>query len=471
MKKIKIYIFLILLIFQFVFCNKAEKQIQAQILKSSKLTEIVLTNIFSSQNNLEVKNIFTSNFKTNFNTNSINEIIGFTTLDSIFISDFKLISLDFDSFQFIADGVFIGNFQTNSKININQNIRTFTFILKAKNIYFVETYIDSTKHSFLNEEYNKTLIVNKLCLWDSTNRLIKYNFSLNNFEEDQVFENTGNYNFLDTLFLDYHKSEQSIYLNSAGNLFAISKNNIETKILIGNFNIENKQFNKINCSVNANYYDIKNNKSENIIYSGKLIIDDKKIILDSIIDIYRKIPENAFVKVKTLDTNIVLDIRYATTNNFTKTQLYDCEQCLLRYSVAKDLVLANKEFMENGVKIKIFDGYRPHSVQYKMWEVVPNINYVANPDKGSIHNRGGAVDVSLVDFENQDVDMGTEYDFFGKEAFHAYIDFSDTVLQNRLLLKNILQKHNFSAIKTEWWHYSHRSCMLYEISDFKLPCE
>jgi len=471
MKKKLFYFICLLLVFQIFNCNNNSKNYYICILNYSKSPQIILTNLFATQNNSEVKNIFSFNYKKIFKTNSVNEIIGADLLDSVFISNFKLISSDIDSIQLFANNIFIGNFPTNSKIELNLNLKSFWFVSKPRNIFYLDTYIDSIQHKFLHPNYNKTFIINKLCLWNYKNKLIKYDFEENNFANDSIVQNTMIFNFLDTLFLDNSNSHQSIFLNSKGNIFAINKNDSINKIFIGNYSVENKTFLQTNCFANGKLFEIVNNKTVQKNYSGNLILNNKKIVLDSLINIFVKIPDEAFVTIKSLDTNIVLDIRYATENNFTKTKLYDCEQCMLRYAVAKDLAKANLEFMKCGVRIKIFDGYRPHYVQYKMWEVVPNVNYVANPAVGSIHNRGGAIDVSLVDSLNQDVDLGTDYDFFGKEAFHNYQNFSDTILQNRLLLKNILQQNNFMAIKTEWWHYSHRLCMMFEISNFKLPCE
>jgi len=94
---------------------------------------------------------------------------------------------------------------------------------------------------------------------------------------------------------------------------------------------------------------------------------------------------------------VCLVTTYATTNNFLKEKVYECAECYTRAKTARALLAANADFIKAGVKIKFFDCYRPNSVQYKMWKIVPNPQYVANPVKGSIHNKGGAVDITLVD--------------------------------------------------------------------------
>ncbi len=176
------------------------------------------------------------------------------------------------------------------------------------------------------------------------------------------------------------------------------------------------------------------------------------------------------VDVTTLDTNFVLDIRYATTNNFTEKQMYECGRCYLREPVAQLLIQAQQEFMEMGYRIKLYDCYRPRPIQYKLWEVVPDARYVARPWVGSVHNRGGAVDLTLVDSVGQELKMGTDYDYFGEEAHQDYTDLPEEVLRNRALLRDILKKYHFSPIRTEWWHFDYNKNKLYPLSDLVWDC-
>ena len=163
-------------------------------------------------------------------------------------------------------------------------------------------------------------------------------------------------------------------------------------------------------------------------------------------------------------------MRYATNNNFLKSTVYECNACLLRKEVARDLVKANDHFMAKGYRIKLFDCYRPLDVQKKMWKILPDARYVANPSRGSIHNRGGAVDLTLVDESGTELDMGTDFDHFGKEAHHDYQNLDPTVIQNRKLLKDGMEKFGFKPISTEWWHYNFRSTRDYPVSNFKTKC-
>ena len=112
--------------------------------------------------------------------------------------------------------------------------------------------------------------------------------------------------------------------------------------------------------------------------------------------------QNDFVLLRSLSNDFVFDMKYATPDNFLKQAVYDCGECYLRKSTAKALVKANEEFKLLGYRIKLFDCYRPLSVQKKMWKILPGTHYVANPAKGSKHNRGAAVDLTLVDAQGKE---------------------------------------------------------------------
>lgn len=177
-----------------------------------------------------------------------------------------------------------------------------------------------------------------------------------------------------------------------------------------------------------------------------------------------------FVNIKSISSDFIFDIKYATDDNFLKQKVYDCGECFLRKATAQALYKANEDFKKLGYRIKIFDCYRPLSVQKKMWKILPGTHYVANPAKGSKHNRGAAVDITLVDAEGKELDMGTAFDFFGKEAHHTYQNLPDNVLKNRKLLKEIMDKHNFKSIYSEWWHYEFRPEIQSKVEDFTWKC-
>lgn len=180
--------------------------------------------------------------------------------------------------------------------------------------------------------------------------------------------------------------------------------------------------------------------------------------------------QSDFVRLKDLSPDFVYELKYATPDNFLKQAVYDCGECYLRKSTAEALVKANEAFKQLGYRIKLFDCYRPLSVQKKMWKILPGTHYVANPAKGSKHNRGAAVDLTLVDAQGKELNMGTPFDFFGKEAHHTYTEHSKEVLENRKLLKETLNKYNFKSIYSEWWHYEYRPEMQSKVENFEWQC-
>ena len=187
---------------------------------------------------------------------------------------------------------------------------------------------------------------------------------------------------------------------------------------------------------------------------------------------FAAVPDTGFVVMNAYASGFAYDLKYATADNFLEKKVYECEQCLLRKEVADALREANAYLESRGLRIKFYDCYRPLDVQKQMWALYPKPGYVANPYKGgSIHNRGGAVDITLEDKEGRELEMGTAFDHFGKEAHHTYSMLPDTVLANRRLLKETLEAHGFSAIRTEWWHYNFKAAKEYPLSNFKVKCD
>jgi D-alanyl-D-alanine dipeptidase len=189
-----------------------------------------------------------------------------------------------------------------------------------------------------------------------------------------------------------------------------------------------------------------------------------------LLDIAKETDDNDFVNLKNYSNDFVYDMKYATADNFLKEKVYPCAECFLRVKTVKSLLEANKMFLAKGYKIKLYDCYRPKAIQKKMFQLVPDANYVANPKKGSIHNRGGAVDISIVDFNGIELDMGTKFDFFGKEASHNYLSLSDTVLANRKILKEIMLQNNFKSFDSEWWHYNLNGSNTDKVENLKWNC-
>jgi zinc D-Ala-D-Ala dipeptidase len=161
----------------------------------------------------------------------------------------------------------------------------------------------------------------------------------------------------------------------------------------------------------------------------------------------------------------VLDIRYATTNNFTKQRLYQDARCFLQPATARKLAAVEEELRPLGLRLKLFDCYRPLSVQRKMWAIVPDERYVANPAQGSRHNRGAAVDLTLVRENGAELPMPTGYDDFSERAHRSYTRLPEEALGNRALLERVMTEHGFVGLPTEWWHFDDVDWQQYPVLD------
>ena len=178
-------------------------------------------------------------------------------------------------------------------------------------------------------------------------------------------------------------------------------------------------------------------------------------------------PGNAadLVNIKEVNSRIVVDIKYATADNFTKKKLYDSNTCFLRKSAAIKLDAVQKELEKMNLGLKVWDCYRPLAVQRIFWAILPDERYVANPKNGSRHNRASAVDVTLVDSEGKELQMPTGFDDFSPRADHHYQDLPDQVIRNRELLKGLMEKAGFIPLPEEWWHYDDENWMQFDLMD------
>lgn len=179
------------------------------------------------------------------------------------------------------------------------------------------------------------------------------------------------------------------------------------------------------------------------------------------------IEQTTLVDVRQIDSTIRVDLKYSTTDNFIGKDVYgDLNACYLRQEVARMLSEAqqNLKAVNPELSLVVYDGLRPRSVQWTMWEVVKGTDkqkYVAYPASGSIHNYGAAVDVSIVDQSGKPIDMGTEFDFFGKlaqprheEEFLRKKQLSEEQIANRNLLRKVMGDAGFIGISIEWWHFN-----------------
>ncbi len=171
------------------------------------------------------------------------------------------------------------------------------------------------------------------------------------------------------------------------------------------------------------------------------------------------------VALKTISPTIVLDIVYATPHNFARQVVYSKPSCFLQRSVAMRLHRVQLTFEKRGLGLKVFDGYRPLSVQKKFWEICPDPRYVADPAIGSKHNRGAAVDLTLIDSKGKELLMPTILDDFTEKAHRAYQGGSKETLRNRDLLEKAMVKEGFIPYPTEWWHFDDPEWETYSILD------
>jgi D-alanyl-D-alanine dipeptidase len=183
----------------------------------------------------------------------------------------------------------------------------------------------------------------------------------------------------------------------------------------------------------------------------------------------RSDPAKELVDVRRLVPGVVLDVRYATPDNFMHEPLYRVAAVLLRREPAQELRDAQAELAARGVGLKVFDGYRPYSITERMWEPIRNPDFVADPAKGSRHNRGAAVDLTLVDAATgRELAMPTPYDDFTARARQDFNDLPPDVLANRALLRDVMTRHGFDPLPTEWWHFDYRGWQKFELMDVPL---
>lgn len=176
-----------------------------------------------------------------------------------------------------------------------------------------------------------------------------------------------------------------------------------------------------------------------------------------------------FVLLTSLDADIVIDLKYATTDNFTKKIIYPNKVCVLRKTTAKKLVKANTELKKLGYRIKVWDGYRPVYVQQIFWDIVKDNRFVANPKNGgSIHNRGSAVDITLVDKAGKELTMPSKFDDFSSNAYRNNMKMTAEAKKNMQLLTNIMTLNGFTTISTEWWHFEDSDSKEYNNADINL---
>jgi poly-gamma-glutamate synthesis protein (capsule biosynthesis protein) len=175
-------------------------------------------------------------------------------------------------------------------------------------------------------------------------------------------------------------------------------------------------------------------------------------------EVSEDVSNDTFVKIRDYIPDSFVDLKYATSENITGTPIYDFTEPYLRYGTVKKLETAYKQLLEQGYTLKIWDGYRPVSAQFKLWEAMPDARYIANPHSGySNHSRGNAVDLTLVKADGSYIPMPTDYDDFSARADRNYEDLGSEVRNHVMILEKAMTEAGFEGYFAEWWHYSDES--------------
>jgi D-alanyl-D-alanine dipeptidase len=171
----------------------------------------------------------------------------------------------------------------------------------------------------------------------------------------------------------------------------------------------------------------------------------------------------SLIEITESSYNIVIDMRYATLNNFTNNIIYSNSRCFLHphalSALEKSIALAG----QLGYRLKILDAYRPQAAQEKLWDICPDPTYIAPPTRGSNHTRGIAVDLTLIDQQGEELDMGTPFDSFLEASHHGTFVLSPEACRNRYLLLGIMMSAGWDCYMNEWWHYQ-----LFKPNDYPL---
>ena len=175
------------------------------------------------------------------------------------------------------------------------------------------------------------------------------------------------------------------------------------------------------------------------------------------------------VRVTDLDGSLIAELRYATADNFTHRRIYPQPVCVLRRGTAEKLCRASSLLRRAGCRLKIWDAYRPLSVQRLFWNILPDNRFVANPATGgSLHNRGCAVDVTLTDMAGWELPMPSEFDCFTRAAYRDNPDMPPAARANLRRLTRAMVASGFETLSTEWWHFVDRDRRCYPVADVPL---
>lgn len=207
-------------------------------------------------------------------------------------------------------------------------------------------------------------------------------------------------------------------------------------------------------------------ENENLLLQNKLLKEELENNLP--VDKADIFEYKDLVEVRELDSTLEVELIYATPDNFTGQILYNLEVCLLRRDTAEKLAAANAEFARDGYRLKIWDAFRPRSAQEIMFKIESDEVYVADPAVGSNHNRGASVDVTLIDEDGNELEMPTGFDNFTEKASRNYSGMSEEAKKNMDYLTEVMIRHGFEPIRSEWWHFNDSEVRSYDLIDISL---
>ncbi|MCA1763105.1 MAG: undecaprenyl-diphosphate phosphatase, partial [Cryomorphaceae bacterium] len=206
-----------------------------------------------------------------------------------------------------------------------------------------------------------------------------------------------------------------------------------------------------------------------LIFMPDLDGEDKPDVVSSVKTYQSQVaanPDEELVNLEALLPTAVFDIKYATADNFTGEVIYPSAGAFARKPVAEALIDVQDSLKSRNLKLKVFDAYRPYSASVKLFEVYSNPDFVADPKEGSRHNRGCAVDLTLVNSTTmQELEMPTEFDDFSEAAAADYQNLPAEVLKNRSMLIGVMDHFGFDVLSTEWWHFDFRGWENYPLMD------
>lgn len=183
--------------------------------------------------------------------------------------------------------------------------------------------------------------------------------------------------------------------------------------------------------------------------------EDMPTVTDDMMTEITQPEDSEFVLVTKYIPSIIVELKYATSDNFTGQEIYDFSEAYLRYGTIKKLLVVQNILEEQGLGLKIWDAFRPVSAQFALWDACPDPTYVSNPNIGySSHSKGSAVDVTLISSDGVEVEMPTRFDDFSVLADRDYSDAAEESAANAMLLETTMKENGFDAYFGEWWHFS-----------------